>query len=157
VYELRYNIASGILSGRLDGTQIEMAGGSGGRAGSRTPGAVNRLLANNPFATPIGGPRSEGTHLYGPIPMGDYELSVRSGDRHWIPLKPLSGSMHGRSRFAIHGRGTIGSHGCIVIYDTSALERLQALVEKNAEGKGGPYRLRVVAIGQDLDRQLYTA
>jgi len=155
--QLSYNISTGILEGLICGRRLHLFCGAGGRAGSTTSGAESWYLSGNVFATAIGGPRQEGTHIFGPLPLGEYELRLRAGKRRWIDLKPLRGNMFGRSRFAIHERGPIGSHGCIVVYDKTGLERLHDLVEEAYSKGRAPCRLRVVAIGQDLDRMLRTA
>jgi hypothetical protein len=105
----------------------------------------------------IGGPKSEGTHIFGPLPVGDYNLSVRDGRKNWIDLAPLAGTnTFGRSGFAIHGRGMIGSHGCIVVNDFSQLMRIYDRVVQRQMAKANPYRLRVIAMGQDLARRFHT-
>lgn len=157
MHDLQYDIVRGRLEGRLDGIGVSVAAGSGGRAGSRTPGAENWHLSGNPFATHIGGAKSAGTHIYGPLPLGEYALSLRADRKNWIVLTPKSGNMFGRSAFAIHGRGSIGSHGCIVVFDSAELARLHRLVARRAEARRAPFTLKVVATGQDLDRQLRTA
>ena len=51
--ELTHNIASARLTGLIDGVSISAYAGSGGRAGSKTPNALNWWLANNPLATHV--------------------------------------------------------------------------------------------------------
>ena len=46
--DLLYNIVEELLTGRIDGVSITAHAGSGGRAGSKTPGAVNMFIAWNP-------------------------------------------------------------------------------------------------------------
>ena len=146
--DIVYNIADGILAGELDGFRIRTYAGSGGRAGSKVPGAVNRLLANNPFATGVHG----AGHLKGPLPMGRYKMKRHEVRSHWIRLDPERGNvMHGRAGFAIHGRGQVGSHGCIVPNDFSVVVRLYDLLAAR-EKRGEPWpTLEVVAIGADLE------
>ena len=73
--DLRYNIESRRITGRIGSLSINEFAGSGGRAGSK---AVNEniFLANNSLATRVGGRRSQGTHNYGPIPRGRYVLKI---------------------------------------------------------------------------------
>ncbi|HEX5390656.1 MAG TPA: hypothetical protein VFW67_12900 [Burkholderiaceae bacterium] len=155
--ELTYNIASGHLSGAIDGQHISAYAGSGGRAGTKTKDGLNWWLANNPFATQVKLPANK-SHPGGPLPYGVYSLGLHESRENWLRLVPLDpGSMHGRSGMAIHGRGPRGSDGCIVPTDFAVVLRLCKLVKQRQEAGGAPVRLEVVAIGQDLDRQLRTA
>ena len=121
--------------------------GSGGRSGSKTPGAYNAMLANNPFATGV----HHGTHVYGPLPYGFYYMVPHESKANMIRLNPFStNSMHGRSGFLIHGRGTIGSHGCIVPPVFDDLLKIYKGVADAAALKMKPV-LKVVAIGSNLD------
>jgi hypothetical protein len=110
--DLAYNIMEELLVGSVDGTSISAHVVSGGRAGSKTAGAVNPFLANNPYAT---GVKQAGRAPGGPLILGRYRLKTHESKPSWIRLLPFDESaMHGRSGFAIHGRGPRGSDGCIV-------------------------------------------
>lgn len=155
--DLTYNIASYLLTGTVDGTSINAYAGSGGRAGTKTPGALNWWLANNPFATSVK-LNAAHTNVGGPLPMGTYTLALHESRPDWIRLQPTDASrMMGRSGFAIHGRGARGSDGCIVPTDFANVQLLCKLVRARQEAKKPPVSLQVVAIGDDLDRQLRTA
>lgn len=155
--ELTYNIASGQLSGNIDGERISAYAGSGGRAGTKTNGATNWWLANNPLATRVGLPADK-SHPGGPLPMGIYRVVLHESRHNWLRLVPAdSKMMHGRSGMAIHGRGVRGSDGCIVPSDFSVVKRLCTLVKRRADAGGSNVRLKVLAIGTDLDRQNRTA
>lgn len=158
MYDLRFNIVDGLLQGFLDGCRFSLTCGSGGRAGSKTPGAVNWHLSGNPLATHIGGHNSMGTHIFGPLPIGEYTLSTREKDENWIVLTPDAATYtFDRSGFAIHGRGVVGSHGCIVVNDFLQLTRMYDSVVVRQKVMAANYRLQVVAVGQDLGRQFGTA
>lgn len=152
--ELRYNLADGHLSGSIGGRKVSAWAGSGGRAGSKTPGALNWWLANNPFAVRV---KLSSGNPGGPLPMGKYRLVLHESRKNWIRLLPLDQAMFGRDGFAIHGRGPRGSDGCIVPTDfLVVLEVCSALAQLEKSGRPAPI-LEVVAEGQDLDRQLRTA
>jgi hypothetical protein len=153
--ELRYNIASGELTGWVAGRRIQAQAGSGGRAGSKTAGSLNWWLANNPFAVSV---KKTAHNPGGPLPLGRYRLVLHESRPNWIRLLPLPGhSMHRRDGFAIHGRGARGSDGCIVPTDFAvALELCTALRDLARAQREAPV-LEVFAEGQDLDRQIRTA
>lgn len=156
--ELTYNLVDERLRGTIDGVRIDVQAGSGGRAGSRVEGAVNWHLQNNPLATHVGGAKSKGTHLFGPIPTGRYTLRVHESRANWIRLIPdQENVMFSRDGFAIHGRGQVGSHGCIVPSDFSVIARLIAIMKTRASRSAPPLRLAVVAIGSDVDKKFKTA
>jgi len=153
--DLRYNIATGNLTGSLDGVQISAHAGSGGRAGTKTTGALNWWLANNPFATRV---KLSEAHPGGPLPMGRYRLVLHESRKNWIRLVPLDPTvMHGRDGFAIHGRGSRGSDGCIVPTDFNVVLTLCTLVEARGKQNRPSAVLSVFAEGQDLDKQMKTA
>jgi hypothetical protein len=144
--DLQYNIESRILQGKIGETEIYAIAGSGGRAGSKTRNAVNYSLANNSFATHIGGAKSKGTHFYGPIPRGLYVLKIHESKPNWIRLVPDKlNYMHGRDGFAIHGRGATGSHGCIVPLEQGVIQAIVKALKKIADKD---ITLEVVSIGQ---------
>ncbi|MGE0797086.1 MAG: hypothetical protein AB7G13_24770 [Lautropia sp.] len=155
--DLTYNIASGLLSGRVDQLTVRVQAGSGGRAGSKTPGALNWWLANNPLATRVK-MADDKSRPGGPLPMGRYRVVPHESRSNWLRLLPESPeSMHGRTGMAIHGRGPRGSDGCIVPTDFTVVQQLyRVLVKRKAEQRPDAV-LEVVAIGTDLDRQARTA
>jgi hypothetical protein len=153
--DLTYNIIEAHLTGRVDGVRINARALSGGRAGSKLTGVQQYFLANNPFATKIklqeGVPGSAG----GTLPMGRYRLHLHESRKNWIRLIPAPGTqMHGRSGFAIHGRGTRGSDGCIVPTDFPVVQHLCKLVEARQRTGKPEIELTVVAVGTDVDRKL---
>ena len=145
--DLVYNIVEGLLSGRIDGVVITAGAGSGGRAGSKTRGAVSYFLANNPYMT---GVKKSGARPGGPLPMVRYRLRIHESRENWIRLVPFaddSRAMKNRDGFAIHGRGKWGSDGCIVPTDFNVVLELHRLVSaREKAGKPAP-TLAVVAIG----------
>ncbi|KRA41755.1 hypothetical protein ASD80_12010 [Devosia sp. Root635] len=144
-----YNIVEGHLTGSIDGTFIDARAGSGGRAGSKTPGAVNTTLANNPFGT---GVKLSSATPGGALPLGFYSLRTHESRQNWIRLVPAPGTnMHGRAGMAIHGRGKRGSDGCIVPADFNVVLQLHKLCKaREKAGQANP-TLEVLAIG-DLDQ-----
>jgi hypothetical protein len=146
--DLVYNIVEQVLDGIIDGTTISAHVVSGGRAGTRTAGAENPFLANNPYAT---GVKKNAKTPGGPLILGTYTLKTHESRPSWIRLVPSAGNyMKGRDGFAVHGRGARGSDGCIVPTDFAVVQLLYKLV-KAREAKGGPApTLAVIAVG-DLD------
>ena len=149
--DLTSNICDCKLSGAIDGTQILAHAVSGGRAGSKTDGAVNELIANNPFTYKM---KLEHGGVGGVLPITEYVLRTHE-DRvkrpNWIRLVPLHPEkMANRNGMAIHGRGPRGSDGCIVPTDFNIVIKIYNLVDSMEKaGKSGP-TLAVVAIG-DLE------
>ncbi len=156
--DLIYNILEEQLVGEIDKVSISAYAVSGGRAGSKTRGAVNPLLANNPYATRV---KKKGEKQDappgGPIVLGRYSLQTHETKANMIRLVPAAGTdMHGRSGFLIHGRGPRGSDGCIVPTDFHLVQLLHKLVKaRETAGKAAP-TLAVVAIGdfRSLDLKL---
>ncbi len=125
--DLYYYIAEARLIGTVDGQTFWDQAGSGGRAGSKVKGAVNPLLANNPFMTCSTG-SGKSLDGYGPLPPGIYYMKTHETKSNWIRLNPdPKNDMCGRAGFAIHGRGQTGSHGCIVPNDFGIVQRIYAL------------------------------
>lgn len=152
--DLVYNIVEGQLSGSIDGEFIFGRAGSGGRANSKTPGALNHWLANNPFAVRV---KKSADHPGGPLPLGRYFVVTHESRSNWLRLIPADGTaMHGRDGMAIHGRGPRGSDGCIVPSDFSVVQQLWRLVKAREDEQGEDVILEVVAIG-DLDQFLNRA
>ncbi|MBD8533127.1 MULTISPECIES: hypothetical protein [unclassified Massilia] len=161
--EFLYNIPESRLTGELecDGKKevFNAYAGSGGRAGSKTAGALDPRLANNPFAVHVKGVSSGGeiTKIGGPIPMGVYELHPHETKENWIRILPLEGTaVYGRDGFAIHGRGHNGSIGCIVPSDFHNVVRLYTLLKKRHEQGLDAPRLKVIAVGTDMDRFIFS-
>jgi len=152
--QLTYNIAEETLTGNIAGTVVNCLAGSGGRAGSKVPGAVNWYLQNNALATSV---HKEGTHIFGPLPQGSYYMRPHESDKNMVRLDPFSSNyMYGRSGFLIHGRGKIGSHGCIVPYDFSNVLKIRAAVEAYLKLNKSKPVLNVIAVGCDLDMKSST-
>jgi len=147
---LQYNIESRLLTGKLEKLSIREYAGSGGRAGSKKVDE-NIFLANNSLATHIGGPKNAGTHKFGPIPLGTYSLKIHESRDNWIRLIPKKrNNMHGRAGFAIHGRGKVGSHGCIVPNNFKTILNMIKVLEGNPEKE---YTLKVIAMGPNIGWQ----
>jgi hypothetical protein len=149
--DLVYNLVEGTLTGTIDGVSICSQAGSGGRAGSKTKGAINPYLANNPYAT---GVKKTASRPGGPIPHARYCPRTHEAHAFWIRLTPFAADGHllgVRDGFAIHGRGPWGSDGCIVLADFAVVKLLHRLV-KQREDTGAPApTLTVVSVG-DLSR-----
>ena len=147
---LSYNIESRRITGRLENLTINEVAGSGGRAGSKAVDE-NIFLANNSLATHIGGIKSQGTHNYGPIPRGKYTLKIHETRNNWIRLIPdRNNVMHGRDGFAIHGRGQVGSHGCLVPENFQIIPKMIKILRDNPNKK---YTIEVVSIGANIGWQ----
>lgn len=145
--DLLYNIVEQTLVGSIDGVYINSQAGSGGRAGSKTNGAVNLFLANNPFATSV---KKTKSHPGGPIPRARYKLTTHESRKLWIRLTPLAedGKLLGnRDGFAIHGRGARGSDGCLVPTDFTVVELIHRLVKARETAGKEPPTLEVVSVG----------
>jgi hypothetical protein len=152
--QLTYNIVEQHLHGNLGGVFINCAAGSGGRAGTKAKGAQNWLLQNNALATHV----HHGAHIYGPLPQGKYFMRPQESDKHMIRLDPFpTNIMHGCSSFLIHGRGKIGSHGCIVLYDFTNVLKICHAVEGYLKSQKTKPVLQVIAVGTDVDRKFFTA
>lgn len=147
--DLFYNIVEERLFGSLDSKNFDAHAVSGGRAGSKTPGAVNQFLANNPFLTDV---KLGAGHPGGPLPMALYTLSCHETRPNWIRLNPDDPlDLGDRAGFAIHGRGQRGSDGCIVPFDFNVVLRLYTLTRaRGVAGRAAP-SLQVFATG-DLGR-----
>ena len=152
-----YNIVELSLYGELDGVTFHARAVSGGRAGSKTAGAVNPILANNPYLT---GVKKSGQVPGGPLVMGTYTMRThedKAKRKDYIRLEPCAGTdMNGRSGMLIHGRGERGSDGCIVPTDFNVVTELyRLLAAREAQGKPAP-TLAVYSIGdlEHLDKQL---
>ena len=151
---LTYNIAEARLSGSFGGAVIDCAAVSGGRAGTTTKGAGNWYLQNNALATCI----HHGGDLFGPLPMGLYAMYPHESKKNMVRLEPFpSNYMFGRSGFLIHGRGKIGSHGCIVPGDPKDLHAICAAVANFIKLHRTRPVLEVIAVGGNIDDKFFTA
>ena len=147
--DLQYNIAESYLKGRIGTFLVHCYAGSGGRAGTKTTGAFNSLLANNVLASHL----HHGAHTFGPLPQGLYYLVPHEHDPNMVRLEPFPGNyMFGRAAFLIHGRGKIGSHGCIVPFDFKDVVNICRAVSQEYRQGRKPV-LKVIAVGSNLDRK----
>jgi len=153
--DLIYNIVEQHLRGRLGHVNIDCVAGSGGRAGTKTKGAENFFLKNNALATHV----HSGGHTFGPLPQGYYYMYPHEDRKKtMVRLDPFkSNVMHKRSGFLIHGRGEIGSHGCIVPYDFADVQKIYNAVRSQVEARRKMPVLKVVAVGTDIDRKFLQA
>jgi hypothetical protein len=152
--QLSYNIVEQRLLGRLGSVVINCTAGSGGRAGTKTKDAENWWLKNNPLATHI----HLGAHQFGPLPQGRYYMHPHEKHNNIVRLGPFpSNFMYGRSEFLIHGRGPIGSHGCIVPYDLNDVITIYNAVTMYIDTHKSKPVLEVIAVGSDVDRKFRTA
>lgn len=152
--QLTYNIVEEHLHGHFGGVLINCAAGSGGRAGTRTMDAENWYLKNNALATRV----HHGAHHYGPLPQGYYYMYPHENSKHMVRLGAFpSNIMYGRSGFLIHGRGEIGSHGCIVPYERRNVLSICCSVANYLKFHKSKPVLQVIAVGADVDKKFFTA
>lgn len=142
---LEYRIADQVLEGILGGVKIRILAGCGGRAGSTKTNPLANV-AQNPCMTDLKHVKGNKTaRIGGPLPCGLYKMKAtqkqvtpKKGTTKfidWIALEPeKSNLMFGRGGFAIHGRGEIGSQGCIVPYSASEFKKLYDCVKSNNGG-----------------------
>ena len=135
--QLTYYLFEGILTGEANGRFVHISahsGGGSGRAPGRTPHPAHgddRHAMNSPYHTGQKMDRHKGVRG-GPLPLGRYRIEAPERSRGYLAaaLHPMAGNAAfaratgGRSGFLIHGRGTIGSDGCIVPTDPVALHNL---------------------------------
>lgn len=138
--ELNYSISSAILSSLSSTQPFTIVAYSGGRGGSKTPGAADPLIMNNPLAMCVKTDHAAGIHG-GPLPIGSYTIDPPAHHPHLgysARLTPIAGTslfgMCGRDGFYIHGRGPHGSDGCIV---PATGADFQALMQVLTESQGG--------------------
>jgi len=152
--QLTYNIVEQRLVGCISGVAINCTAGSGGRAGTKTKDAENWWLKNNALATHV----HQGAHQFGPLPQGRYYMRLHEKHNNMVRLDPFpTNFMYGRSGFLIHGRGAIGSHGCIVPYDFNDVMKIYTAVKTYISTHKSNPVLEVIAVGSDVDRQFRTA
>ena len=117
---LTYYIKEGILVGQVAGKLIHIFAASGGGGGTKKiSGPAEPSTVNNPYLT---GQRKHGRVRGGPIPVGRYIIEPPKPWHHTqaARLQPSVSAAHfsaatGRDGgFLIHGRGPLGSDGCIV-------------------------------------------
>jgi hypothetical protein len=153
--DLTYNIIEALLTGNVDGVQFNARANSGGRGGSKLGGVQQYFLANNPFSTGVKLREGKPASVGGTLPMGRYTLRLHESRKNWIRLIPAAGNqMHGRSGFAIHGRGVRGSDGCIVPTDFPVVLHLCKLAKARKKAGRPDIELSVVAVGTDVDKKL---
>lgn len=149
---LTYNIASMRLSGTVGATAVDVIAHSGGRGGTKTPGAAHPILKNNPFLTHVKRDEKKPSTIGGPLPQGTYHLVIHEKRKGWIRLIPddyTARSIALKNRdggFAIHKRGERGSDGCIVPNDSAIVDKLIEELKKSKE----PVNMKVIAVG-DID------
>lgn len=153
--QLRYNIAEELLFGTIDKTLIRCNAGSGGYAGTKKQGKENYFLKNNALATGVGGP---GAHAFGPIPLGYWWMHPHESDANRVRLAAFPTTQtFNRGPFLIHGRGPIGSEGCIVPYNFSDVQKVHTAVVAFIEKYKKKPILEVFATGGNLDSKFFTA
>ena len=153
--DLTFNLADGLLTGKLDGYTVNARAASGGRGNSKSPGAGRYFLVNNFFSSQVKLEKSDPISVGGTLPLGLYRLKTHERRANWIRLNPEPGTNMGiRDGMAIHGRGPRGSDGCIVPADFHVVTKLYELTkQRERDGKPGPV-LRVEAVGADVDKKL---
>ena len=151
--ELEYNVASMRLKGNIDGFAIDTIAYSGGRGGTKTAGAANERIINNPFLSSLKYTKGVKDSIGGPLPSGLYKLMLHSKANE-VKLIPVNvTNTHGRGEFLIHGRGKIGSHGCIVPQNFTIVQKIYNSVKERQSKNKAPLMIRVYATG-DLDYYL---
>jgi len=130
---LVYSLWDGMLVGTVGGRPLSMRALSGGGGGS-TRKATDPFAVNNPVTTDQAAQRSKGIRG-GPIPPGEYTILVpaKSPAGHVIAaLIPRYKTE--RSGFQIHGRGPLGSDGCIVPLEAAQFSDLIARLTRDSGG-----------------------
>jgi hypothetical protein len=119
---LSYYISEGLLTGLAAGHMVSLRAMSGGGGGSTKHGG--NTDTNNPSST---GLKETSAHRGGPLPAGRYKIAAPSRRAHLglcAELDPYDkdqgAHMFGRGGFFIHGRGPLGSDGCIVPMESFA-------------------------------------
>lgn len=136
---LTYYIVEGVLTGIVDGKVVHVLAASGGGGGTTRPtGPAAPAAVNNPYRT---GQLTTRTTRGGPIPVGLYSIEKPERWHHGRaarlePANPASFQrITGRSGgFLIHGRGPVGSDGCIVPLLPSDFQTLMDGLEKDDGG-----------------------
>lgn len=134
---LTYSIAREWLQGSVGSENFSIHAWSGGRRGTKTSGADEHSYASyNVFRKEQGGVSG------GPLPPGLYLCSYATDGPggQTIRLEPtvtalfqmdaqLNVRTYNRSGMYIHGRGPIGSQGCIVVENEADRQRLNKAVK----------------------------
>ncbi len=120
---LTFYISEGLLTGLAAGHMIHLRAMSGGGGGSTKHGGD--ADTDNPAST---GVKETATRRGGPLPVGKYKIHAPSRRAHLglcAQLDPYdkeqAAHMFGRGGFFIHGRGPLGSDGCIVPMESFAV------------------------------------
>ena len=131
---LTFYITEGLLTGLAAGHMIHIRAVSGGGGGSTKHGG--NADTDNPASTSV---KEAGTRRGGPLPEGRYKIHTPSRRAHLglcAELDPYdkeqASHMFGRSGFFIHGRGPLGSDGCIV-----PMESFATVMEYLVKDRGG--------------------
>lgn len=130
---LVYSLWDGMLVGTAGGGAVSIKALSGGGGGSTTKPS-DPFAVNNPVTTDQKAERGKGIRG-GPIPPGEYTILAPgpSGAGHVVAnLIPRYKTT--RSGFQIHGRGPLGSDGCIVPLDQRQFSDLIAALTKDSGG-----------------------
>lgn len=138
---LTYYIFEGVLVGTVGGQPIHIFAESGGGGGSTAKaGPSEPATVNNPYSTgqklnPKAG------HRGGAIPTGRYTIAKPSAfhstrGARLTPAHPahFAKAAGGRGGFWIHGRGPLGSDGCIVPMVHSQFQTLLDGLNKDGGG-----------------------
>jgi len=151
--ELEYNVASMRLKGNIDGFLIDTLAYSGGRGGTKTAGAANERIINNPLLSSLKYTKGVKGSIGGPLPSGLYKLMLHSkvNEVKLIPVSVVNN--YGRGEFLIHGRGKIGSQGCIVPQNFNIVQKIYNSVKERQGKNKTPIMIRVYATG-DIDYYL---
>jgi hypothetical protein len=135
---LTYYISQGLLTGLADGHMVNIHAMSGGGGGS-TKNPDGNADTNNPSAESLQEKQGKGGHRGGPLPSGRYKIGTPIHRPHLglsAELEPYdkeqASHMYGRSGFFIHGRGPLGSDGCIVPMES--FHDLMAWLQKDRGG-----------------------
>jgi hypothetical protein len=131
---LTYSIFEGRLTGFLNGELIQIHAVSGGGSGAWGGPTADRL-SNNPYLTHV--KQKLGITRGGAIPVGTYTIQMPFlvGEHCRAYLRPDKPLPNQRGGFLIHGRGVLGSDGCIVPLFASPSLALGSSEEKNAYWK----------------------
>lgn len=128
---LTYSLYQGVLTGTAGGRSIEMKAYSGGGGGS-TRSASDPFAVNNPVVTEQ---KQRGrTVRGGPIPVGEYIILPPATWHGSLAAVLVPRASMKRSGFMIHGRGPLGSDGCIVPTDNTQFRELMERLKQDGGG-----------------------